>query len=102
MLTLPIKKQWYDMILSGEKKEEYREIKSYYTIRFQNIGILGKDNILEKSQKEICFRNGYLSSSPSFVATCSLSIDTGNPNWGAVSNTKYYVLKIHGIKTSGI
>ena len=27
MLTLPIKKQWFDMILSGEKKEEYREIK---------------------------------------------------------------------------
>lgn len=25
MLTLPIKKKWFDMILSGEKKEEYRE-----------------------------------------------------------------------------
>ena len=31
MLTLPIKKQWYDMILSGEKKEEYREIKEGIT-----------------------------------------------------------------------
>ena len=30
MLTLPIKKKWFDMILSGEKKEEYREIKPYY------------------------------------------------------------------------
>lgn len=36
MLTLPIKKKWYDMILSGEKKEEYREIKPYYTTRFAN------------------------------------------------------------------
>ena len=27
MLILPIKKKWFDMILSGEKKEEYREIK---------------------------------------------------------------------------
>lgn len=25
MLTLPIKKKWFDMILSGEKQEEYRE-----------------------------------------------------------------------------
>jgi len=25
MLTLTIKKKWMDMILSGEKKEEYRE-----------------------------------------------------------------------------
>ena len=24
MLTLPIKKKWFDMIASGEKKEEYR------------------------------------------------------------------------------
>ena len=30
MLTLPIKKKWYDMILTGEKKEEYREIKDFY------------------------------------------------------------------------
>lgn len=36
MLTLPIQKRWFDMILSGEKKEEYREIKEYYEIRFQN------------------------------------------------------------------
>lgn len=27
MLTLPIKKKWYDMILAGIKKEEYREIR---------------------------------------------------------------------------
>ena len=26
-LTLSLKKQWFDMIKSGEKKEEYREIK---------------------------------------------------------------------------
>ena len=37
MLTLPIKKKWYDMILSGEKKEEYREQKPYYTKRFVNL-----------------------------------------------------------------
>ena len=26
MIVLPIKKKWFDMILSSEKKEEYREI----------------------------------------------------------------------------
>ena len=36
MLTLPIKKKWFDMIVSGEKKEEYREIKPYYDSRFMN------------------------------------------------------------------
>ena len=34
MLTLPIKKKWFDMILYGKKKEEYREIKPYYNSRF--------------------------------------------------------------------
>lgn len=33
-LILPIKKKWYDMISSGEKEEEYREIKPYWTSRF--------------------------------------------------------------------
>ena len=33
MLILPIKRKWFDMILSGEKKEEYRDIKPYYDTR---------------------------------------------------------------------
>ena len=36
MLILPIKKKWFDMIASGEKTEEYREIKPYYDSRFMN------------------------------------------------------------------
>ena len=36
MLTLPIKGKWFDMILSGEKREEYREIKPYWISRFEN------------------------------------------------------------------
>lgn len=28
MLILPIKRKWFDMIKSGEKKEEYREKKN--------------------------------------------------------------------------
>ena len=36
MLTLPIKKKWFDMIKTGEKKEEYREIKPYWTKRLSN------------------------------------------------------------------
>ena len=33
ILHLTIKKKWFDMILSGEKKEEYREIKPYWNRR---------------------------------------------------------------------
>lgn len=32
-LTLSLKKKWFDMIASGEKTEEYREIKPYWEKR---------------------------------------------------------------------
>lgn len=33
VLTLSVKKEWFDKIVSGEKTEEYREIKSYWVAR---------------------------------------------------------------------
>lgn len=37
VLTLTVNKQWFDMIIAGEKTEEYREIKPYWVARlFQN------------------------------------------------------------------
>lgn len=30
ILDLPLKAKWYEMIESGNKKEEYREIKKYW------------------------------------------------------------------------
>ena len=37
VLTLTVSKEWFDMIVAGEKTEEYREIKPYWVARlFQN------------------------------------------------------------------
>lgn len=36
VLTLIMKGKWYDMVASGEKKEEYREFKPYYETRVHN------------------------------------------------------------------
>lgn len=33
ILDLPLKAKWYNMIESGEKKEEYRELKPYWQKR---------------------------------------------------------------------
>lgn len=99
-LPLTIKKQWFDMILSGEKKEEYRDIKPYYDSRFSNIIGYPKEDmhfIFSNSISEpfyVKFNNGYSKDCPSFYAKCTLRIDTGNPAWGAVPNEKYYVLSI--------
>lgn len=95
MLVLPIKKKWFDMILSGEKKEEYREIKPYYDSRFNK---LWKGSLIGgNAKRNIMFRNGYSKNSPSFIAECTLKIDYGNTEWGAEPNTKYYVLSIENI-----
>ena len=99
MLILPIKKKWFDMILSGEKKEEYREIKPYYETRFRNVwdypAYWGERHL-------VCFRNGYSKNSPNFFAECTLSRKQGRPDWGAEKGKAYFVLKILEVKESDL
>lgn len=85
MLTLPIKKNWFDMIKTGEKKEEYRALSPYYFSR------LGK---YQGQKIEVCLRNGYSSGSPKINILCEVTMGSGNPKWGANENEKYFVLKI--------
>ena len=96
-LIFPIKKKWYDMILSGEKKEEYREIKTYYTSRFISHGLIAKTSDGETiclGPEFVVFRNGYSSTSPACLALVYVMEGTGNPEWGAEKDKEYYVLKI--------
>lgn len=39
MLTLPIKKKWFDMIKSGEKKEEWgaKHNEEYFVLKILNV-----------------------------------------------------------------
>ena len=94
MLTLPIKKKWFDMILSGEKKEEYREFKPFYTVRFRNYwgypAYWSEPHFVE-------LRNGYLKDSPRAVVRCSLARRCGREEWGAEQGKVYYVLIIHSV-----
>ena len=123
MLILPIKKKWFDMILSGEKKEEYREIKEYYEIRFQNLfgaitihPLYPPDNFLDRSEfellqgeavpeeirkdsvQEIIFRNGYSKDSKAIKVRCRLRTGKGRPEWGAEPDKQYYILEILNVE----
>lgn len=94
MLILPIKRKWFDMIKSEEKKEEYREIKLYWFKRFsKNIIIFHYDGH-GRHLIEVIFRNGYNSNSPQLKCKCILSIGQGKEEWGAEPNKEYYVLEI--------
>ena len=93
MLVLPIKKKWFDMILSGEKKEEYRELTWYWRVRFTNAGLLDRYGFGWLPQR-VMFRNGYSKTSPSFVALVSAEAKEGRSEWGAEPEKIYWVLKI--------
>ncbi len=54
-LHLNLKKQWFDLIFSGEKKEEYREITDYWIQRFFKCESEIQEIILQKSLLSIEF-----------------------------------------------
>ena len=84
VLHLTLKKEWFDMIASGVKKEEYRELKDYWKKRLEG-----------KAFTHVHFRNGYAKDAP--VMVCELNAirkGLGVKEWGAQDNTKYYVLML--------
>lgn len=52
-LHLNVKKEYFDQIKSGVKKEEYREVKPYWEKR-----------LLNKEYDLVSFKNGYASNAP--------------------------------------
>lgn len=97
MLTLQIKRKWFDMIVSGEKKEEYREIKPYYTKRFQSIGLLDRYGLPTVSIEKVVLKNGYSSDSRQALVDVTIDIKQGKSEWGAEPNQEYYCLLIKKI-----
>lgn len=109
MLTLPIKKKWFDMILSGEKKEEYREIKPYWTNRFIRRCVIFDHEVTEKEKKyllfgeenmctTVLFKNGYNTNSPKIKCKVKIFQGYGKSEWGAEPGKLYYVLKILSVE----
>lgn len=83
VLHLTLKKCWFDMIASGEKREEYREIKPYWDRRF-----------LGKQYDAVQFRNGYSANSPIvLVHLIRIVKRVGRKDWGAPEHP-VYVLKL--------
>lgn len=93
MLTLPIKKKWFDMIDAGEKTEEYWDIKPCWRVRFHKAGLCLANGI-GTWEREILLVNGYGADRPAIRATVRLSIGQGRSEWGAVPGKLYYRLII--------
>ena len=113
-LHLTLKKQWWDMIESGEKWEEYREIKPYWSKRLCRYGkrtpedgeanncIFGgcifreiclQDRDICTEYDYVCFHYGRTARTMVFEL-CGIYIGVGNPQWGAPENKMVFCLVI--------
>jgi hypothetical protein len=83
ILNLNLKRKWFDMILSGEKKEEYREIKPFWNRIFSSyIKIKGK--YYHPIDVIICFSNGYAKDRDAFYCSVNgMKVGYGKEKWGA-------------------
>ena len=91
-LHMTLNKKWFDLILSGIKKEEYREIKPYWVKR-----IIDKWKN-EKGHETITFSNGYSKDCRKMIVEFkSIDQKQGNPEWGAIKGKTYLVLELGNI-----
>lgn len=110
-LTLSLKKQWFDKIKSGEKKEEYRERSKYWRKRLVDEISLVREFSSTKDSKLTCgelvkkhirkfdklvFTLGYPKAGDTerrlVLKNPKIRIGTGRPEWGAEPGKKYFVI----------
>lgn len=118
ILKLTINKEWFSRILSGDKTEEYREIKPYWIARLlqnnRNIvdvrnlasALAGRTDLLKKYIDEqrivskqythVLFKNGYYDDSPKVEKEIE-SITIGKPKKGLCPDkwldTEFFIIK---------
>lgn len=83
-LKLVLKHKWYDMIESGEKKEEYRDIKPFWWQRIFTSPF--QDNLLQGWYdgrfKYVTFYRGYASDRKSMTFRLGrVGIQNARPEW---------------------
>ena len=91
ILHLNLKAKWYEMIESGIKTEEYREIKPYWIKML--CASYSESSIEYKEYDSIKFTYGYTKRSMMFNIQ-EILVDTGKPEWGAEEEIKYFVIRL--------
>lgn len=93
ILHLTLKKKWFDMILSGEKKEEYREKKPYWINRLTT-----SNGVVFRHFDIVQFTNGYASNAPTIQIQC-LGISEGlpRPEWSDNAQGTHIIISLGDI-----
>lgn len=85
-LHLNVYEKWFDLILSGIKKEEYREMTPYWNKRF----LASKEKY-----NSVTFSNGYAKNRKQFVIELlAVQSSLGILEWGAPAGRVVYILKL--------
>lgn len=108
-LDLVLKVRWYEMIESGEKREEYRKIGAFWSKRLiaspdatkRDSGVPAREygdftinsGAAFRDFAFVRFHRAYTSTTMTF-AVDGIEIGEGNPEWGAIPGVKYFVIKI--------
>lgn len=117
ILHLTLKKRWYDLIKSGVKVEEYREIKMYWWKRLVECGECYRsidDSLNAKLAavnewkmlkgidfEAICFKNGYSKTAPSFLIEFKgIEIGKAKPEWSDNWQGDVFIINLGNIINS--
>lgn len=92
ILDLPLKAKWYNLIKSGEKREEYRENKPFWQIRLSTC-IRGRIVMLNpRGYTHVRFRYGYTKQTMLFKIR-EIDFGFGNTSLGAPSDRQVFIIK---------
>lgn len=122
ILHLVLKRKWYDMINSGIKTEEYREIKPYWEKRLLDYKSLSDyvdknykamlayefvvhgslqphiedaPHMFPRGYKKVVFRLGYQRNAPSMTFEVrDICFGYGKEEWGAPTDKEVFIIKL--------
>lgn len=91
-LHLTLKFKWYDMIASGIKKEEYRNLTEHWAKQIEPT-----DNPFNNMKPYVCFHRGYTNTTMVFRID-SVTIGKGKPEWmeSEDRDKEVFIIKLGG------
>lgn len=114
VLHMVLKHKWYDMIESGEKKEEYRDFNRYWTMRLTTLfwqegngysAVFRTSHVMNEKGRtmeafyyqrpieKIVFHRGYTSTTMEWKAG-HIELGYGYTPWGAPKNNMVYIIPL--------
>ena len=101
VLHLTLIKKWFDLVESGEKPEEYREMTEYWRKRLIRKECQHKTAFEPSDFKYfdlVIFTNGYGNHRPKTIRVLKyIEVNSGKVEWGAAKGKIYFVLKLGAV-----